>query len=382
MEMIEFQQQQQHILYTQPITRPKYKKSHHDSTSQNLYCNVFEQWTNLCSPVCFDPHTFSDSHCKFNYTSVWSMSWPNQDQLWGLLSRQLGRNPSIVDTDSAVSILTTELQKPSVRKWVNGEILVHTLRTHRDWKGHYKQYAPVEFDFQLVLGWTFAFFFSDANHFSHLELVSSHWIPRKVAFCWTEQPTTSFSSSEDEAKLCPIHFTVQFPMSTCHPWQTFLMWRLMRVGMGGDQSMMMMASWLWRSTSARPRCDKNPFFVRLLKTHLVYLCFQKELENHSVLFHEVRLSKVLTFIYLYIYIYTSFLCTFYLGINWSRVSWNLNPKKPIKELCLCEPFRQKQRRSGWSLQMSSPTCWEGQRILSGRANTWDNLWMIAYLKNH
>ena len=71
--------------------------------------------------------------------------------MWGLLSRQLGRDPHLVDTESAVSILNAELAKPSVRKWVNGEIFVHTLRTCRDWKGHIAQHAPVEFDSGLVI---------------------------------------------------------------------------------------------------------------------------------------------------------------------------------------------------------------------------------------
>ena len=81
----------------------------------------------------------------------------DQDQMWGLLSRQLGRDPSLVKTDSAVTIIRQELLKPGVKKWINGEVQVHTLRTCRDWKAHILAHSPVQFAHCLCLA-SFGFY--------------------------------------------------------------------------------------------------------------------------------------------------------------------------------------------------------------------------------
>lgn len=75
------------------------------------------------------------------------------DQLWGLLSRRLSRSSSMVDTDSVVSILKDELQKPSMRAFVNGKVIVDVLRVYRDWRNHVLQKSPVHSDACVNFHW-------------------------------------------------------------------------------------------------------------------------------------------------------------------------------------------------------------------------------------
>ena len=81
------------------------------------------------------------------------------DQLWGLLSRQLSRSSELLDADSVQRLLERELNKPSVRKWVNGEIYVTVLRTYRDWKSNFEQFSPVSFESLICISSNFVSLF-------------------------------------------------------------------------------------------------------------------------------------------------------------------------------------------------------------------------------
>jgi len=68
-----------------------------------------------------------------------------QDQLWGLLSRRLGRSTDLLDAESACTLIRDELCKESLKKWINGSVFVSVLRNYRDWKQHFKDHAPSNF---------------------------------------------------------------------------------------------------------------------------------------------------------------------------------------------------------------------------------------------
>ena len=82
------------------------------------------------------------------------------DQLWGLLSRRLGRSVQMLVADSACTLIKDELKKPSLASFINGEVIVEVLRNYRDWKSHTLQHSPVRFElcltlhlFTFVAGW-------------------------------------------------------------------------------------------------------------------------------------------------------------------------------------------------------------------------------------
>lgn len=85
---------------------------------------------------------------KFLADCFWQSNL-NWDQLWGLLSRRLSQSTNLLDANSVCSLLEEELQKTSMRTWVNGEINVSCLRNYRDWKGHFERYSPIS---SIVLG--------------------------------------------------------------------------------------------------------------------------------------------------------------------------------------------------------------------------------------
>lgn len=49
----------------------------------------------------------------------------------------------MVDATSAVNIVQCELEKPSVKEWVGGDVSVHLLRKYRDWNAHFNTYSPI-----------------------------------------------------------------------------------------------------------------------------------------------------------------------------------------------------------------------------------------------
>ena len=69
----------------------------------------------------------------------------NLDQLWGLLSRRLGRSTQLIDANSARDVIAEELRKPSVVNWIGGDAEVHVLRCYRNWKKHYEEKSPMSF---------------------------------------------------------------------------------------------------------------------------------------------------------------------------------------------------------------------------------------------
>ena len=60
----------------------------------------------------------------------------------------------MVDANSAVRCIKAELEKESVRKWINGDVNVQLLRKYRDWKQHISAHTPVH----LVLQFRFVNF--------------------------------------------------------------------------------------------------------------------------------------------------------------------------------------------------------------------------------
>lgn len=69
----------------------------------------------------------------------------NLDQLWGLLSRRLGRSTQLIDANSARDVIAEELRKPSVVNWIGGNAEVHVLRCYRNWKKHFEEKSPMTF---------------------------------------------------------------------------------------------------------------------------------------------------------------------------------------------------------------------------------------------
>ena len=65
----------------------------------------------------------------------------------------------MVDTDSVISILKDELQKPSMMAFVNGKVIVDVLRVYRDWRSLVLQKSPVHLDACVNFHW-FLFVFS------------------------------------------------------------------------------------------------------------------------------------------------------------------------------------------------------------------------------
>lgn len=80
----------------------------------------------------------------------WKMLLDIQDQMWGLLSRRLGRSSRLLDSDSVCEILKDELAKPGLASFVNAKIIVSVLRNYRNWKQHTLQHSPMGFVSQPV----------------------------------------------------------------------------------------------------------------------------------------------------------------------------------------------------------------------------------------
>ena len=57
----------------------------------------------------------------------------------------------MVDTSSVAELIKAELEKPSIKTWIGGEVQVSTLRTYRDFKAHTIANCPVSFDIRACL---------------------------------------------------------------------------------------------------------------------------------------------------------------------------------------------------------------------------------------
>lgn len=131
--------------------------------SNGLIATFMEGFQTL-TKVCLCLHVQSFAHARHHwqpdydiYCSIFMLFYapkfvgasPNSDQLWGVLSRRLGRSSCMVDADSARTIIEEELSKSSLQKWINGKVIVHILRQYRDWKTHVEKHAPVSFEPRL-----------------------------------------------------------------------------------------------------------------------------------------------------------------------------------------------------------------------------------------
>ena len=131
------------------------------------------------------------------------------DQLWGLLSRRLGRSTDLYDDVSVCDAIRSELTKPSLASWINGKVIVECMRNYRDWKAHVKAHCPITFDpgigvgiVCLLLGATYAnkclldSFITDFQKPVYLYVM---W-GRGIAFGQNVR-TISFCFANDEARV-------------------------------------------------------------------------------------------------------------------------------------------------------------------------------------
>jgi hypothetical protein len=74
------------------------------------------------------------------------------------MSRRLGKSTELYDDASVCEVIRSELTKPSLSSWINGQVIVSCLRHYRDWKAHVQTNSPVTFE--AFLHCVIAFLFS------------------------------------------------------------------------------------------------------------------------------------------------------------------------------------------------------------------------------
>lgn len=62
------------------------------------------------------------------------------DQVWGLLSRCISHEDTLLDPESTIKVITRELQRPGIRQWIGSttHVNVTKLDATRNWREHWK----------------------------------------------------------------------------------------------------------------------------------------------------------------------------------------------------------------------------------------------------
>ena len=127
--------------------------------------------------------------CSFCYTCCVFLEYEtsNQDQLWGLLSRRLGRSTSMVDADSVKSILQEELSKPSLASWIGGPVNIQIMRKYRDWKHHNDSFAPTTMDPRFICASCIVLFWASKRkaEINQIRKGDCDLTPRQITFSFS-----------------------------------------------------------------------------------------------------------------------------------------------------------------------------------------------------
>ena len=118
----------------------------------------------------------------------------------GIVEQTAGKSTELYDDASVCEVIRSELTKPSLSSWINGQVIVSCLRNYRDWKAHVQTNSPVTFE--AFLHCVNVFLFCLFSGCSQLLLLQIHHQSRKVDCCWTRLQTISSCFASEEARGC------------------------------------------------------------------------------------------------------------------------------------------------------------------------------------